>query len=276
MRKLFIYSFFILFLTPLTFINSAETINSGFIPGQIWYSSEKLVEGQNVNIHTAVWNGEKNPVTTKVEFYDKNVILGSREVVISPQELKNISIPWKITAGDHAISAKIISSSINISGKKEIVNLNQTETETDKQSVPVTTKDEKGNVISGNDIFKNQINKTGSKINDILPEGVNDNVSNIFAKIENFRVTSSIKLTENKKNTQKEIDFMKNEDQGKSENAKQKQNTEDGIKKPIYYIKLVLLTILVLIFTTKIVFYGLLVLIIFYILRFIYRKIRNR
>ena len=108
MRKLFIYSLLILFLTPVTFIYSAETMNSGLIPGQIWYSSEKLVEGQTVNIYTAVWNGGKNPITMKVEFYDKNVILGSREVVVDPFELKNVSIPWKITAGEHAISAKII------------------------------------------------------------------------------------------------------------------------------------------------------------------------
>ena len=106
MRKLFIYLFLILFLVPLTFTYGAETINSGLIPGQIWYSSEELTEGQTVNIHTAIWNGEKNPVTTKVEFYDKNVILGFREVVISPQELKNISIPWKITAGDHEFLLK--------------------------------------------------------------------------------------------------------------------------------------------------------------------------
>ncbi len=276
MRKLFIYSFLILFLTPLTFTYSAETINSGLIPGQIWYSSEELIEGQTVNIHTAVWNGEKNPVTTKVEFYDKNVILGSREIVVNPQELKNVSIPWKITSGEHSISAKIISSTINISGKKEVVNLNQTETGTDKQSVSVVSRDEKGNVVSGNDIVKNQINKTGSKINDILPDGVNDNVSNIFAKIEKFRMTSSIKLTENKKKTQEEINQFEKEELDKKETTKQKTNIEDGIKKPISYIKLVLLTILVLIFATKVVFYGLLVLIIFYILRFIYRKIRNR
>ncbi len=276
MRKLFIYLFLILFLTPVTFIYSTETINSGLIPGQIWYSSEKLVEGQTVNIYTAVWNGGKNPITMKVEFYDKNVILGSREVVVDPFELKNVSIPWKITAGEHAISAKIISSTINISGKTETVNLNQKETEADKHSISVVARDEKGNVVSGSDIVKNQISKTGSKINDILPDSLNDNVSNIFAKIENFRETMSVKLVNNKKKTQTEIDLIKSESSSGGENIKQKESIEDGIKKPISYIKLVILTILVLIFTTKVVFYGLLILIIFYILRFIYRKIRNR
>lgn len=276
MRKLFLYSLLILFLTPVTFIYSAETINSGLIPGQIWYSSEKLVEGQTVNIHTAVWNGEKNPITIKVEFYNKNVVLGSREVVVNPLELKNVSIPWKITAGEHAISAKIISSTINILGKTEIVNLNQKETKADKHSISVVVRDEKGNVVSSSGFVKNQISKTGSKINDILPDSVNDNVSNVFAKIEKFRETMSIKLVDNKKKTQTEIDLIKIRSSNGDENIKQKENIENGIKNPISYIKLVLLTILVLVFTTQFVFYGLLILIIFYILRFIYRKIRNR
>lgn len=276
MRKLFLYSLLILFLTPVTFIYSAETINSGLIPGQIWYSSEKLVEGQTVNIHTAVWNGEKNPITIKVEFYNKNVILGSREVVVNPLELKNVSIPWKITAGEHVISAKIISSTINILGKTEIVNLNQKETKADKHSISVVVRDEKGNVVSSSGFVKNQISKTGSKINDILPDSVNDNVSNVFAKIEKFRETMSIKLVDNKKKTQTEIDLIKIRSSNGDENIKQKENIENGIKNPISYIKLVLLTILVLVFTTQFVFYGLLILIIFYILRFIYRKIRNR
>jgi hypothetical protein len=276
MRKLFIYSFFILFLTPLTFTYGAETINSGFIPGQIWYSSEELIEGQTVNIHTAIWNGDKNSLTAKVEFYDKNVILGSREITVNSLELKNVSVPWKITSGDHVISAKVASSSSLISGKKEIINLKQGETEADKQSIPVFARDEKGNIISSNGIVKDQLNKTSSKIGSILPDKVNNNISNIFAKIEKFRQTSSLGLTESKKDAQKEIDLMKSENKDNVENIKQKENIEDGIKKPISYIKLVLLTILVLIFASQIIFYGLLVLIIFFILRFIYRKIRNR
>lgn len=276
MRKLFVYSFFILFLVPLTFTHGAETINSGFIPGQIWYSSEELIEGQTVNVHTAVWNGEKNPITAKVQFYDKNVILGFREVTLNSLELKDVSIPWKITSGEHQISAKIISSTINISGKKEIVNLNQAQTGTDRQSVPVVTKDEKGNIITSNDIVKNQINKTGSKINDILPDKVNDKVLNIFAKIEKFREASSLRLIENKKNTQEEINKIKKEELDKKEITNKKTNIEDGIRKPISYIKLVLLTILVFIFASRIVFYGLFILLLFFILRFLYRKIRNR
>ena len=107
MRKLFIYSFLILFLTPLTFTYGAEIINSGFIPGQIWYSSEELIEGQTVNIHTAIWNGEKNSITAKVEFYDKNVILGTRNIIVASETSKDVSISWKVTAGDHLISASI-------------------------------------------------------------------------------------------------------------------------------------------------------------------------
>jgi len=61
---------FTLFLSAPQYIEAVT--NTGFIPGQIWYSKEILVEGETVNIHTAVWNGEKESFMFKVEFYDKN------------------------------------------------------------------------------------------------------------------------------------------------------------------------------------------------------------
>ncbi len=276
MRKLFIYSFFILFLTPLTFTYGAETINSGFIPGQIWYSSEELIEGQTVNIHTAIWNGEKNLLTAKVEFYDKNVILGSREITVNSLEIKDVSVPWKITSGDHVISAKVTSSSFLVSGKKENITLNNVTTSNDKQFVSVSIKDTEGNSISGKDILKDKINKTGSGLNNIIPEKIRPSLINIFGGIDNFRNETYLKLNESKDRTKAELKLMKTQVKTVGESLNEKKNVEDAVKKPILNIKYFLLIILTFIFMSKIVFWGLFTIIIFLILRLIYRKIRNR
>lgn len=276
MKKIYIYLFLSLALIPGACIYAEEQVNSGFIPGQIWYSSQNLVEGQTVNIHTAIWNGDKNSLSAKVEFYDKNVILGSRDVVVNPLELKDISVPWKITSGDHTISAKITTSTTLVSGKKENITLENNTTSNDKQYVSVTIKDESGKAVSGQDIVKNKINQTGSDLDSIIPEKISPSLKNIFNKIDNFRNETYIKLALSKEETKNELKLIKNKVTTVEESKNDKSNIEDAVKKPITNIKLFLLIVLTLIFMVKIVFYALFVFFVFLILRFIYRKIRNR
>ena len=276
MRKYFLFLSIIISIISASSVYADVSNNSGFIPGQIWYSNEILVEGETVNIHTAVWNSEKETLSARVEFYDKNVILGSRDVVLSASELKDVYIPWKITSGDHIISAKIISSLATISGKKEKVVLNRNVTSSDKQFVSVVTKNSQGEPVSSSDVISNQISKTSSDLINILPDSVGTTVSGGVNTIDDLRSNTFSKVETVKKETQKEINLIKGQEEKTTKTVSNKTNIEDATKKPIAYIKLFLFTILSFIFGNKIIFYGLLILIIFYVLRAIYRKIRNR
>jgi len=60
MKKYFISLFVFLSVVFVMPVYAEVSAGSGFIPGQIWYSEESLIEGNTVNIHTAVWNGEKS------------------------------------------------------------------------------------------------------------------------------------------------------------------------------------------------------------------------
>lgn len=267
----------LLIFTILPFTTFAEVpSNSGFIPGQIWYSKDKLIEGETVNIHTAVWNSEKNSLSVKVEFYDKNVILGSRDVLLSASELKDVYIPWKVTSGDHTISAKIISSISTVSGKASKIVLIRNVTSTDKQFVSVVLKDDSGKTSSVSDSLKNKINETGENINDVVPEKVSDSVSNSFNVVEDFRSKTSDQINTARENTKNEIEVIKNDVKTPAEALDDVQNVQDAIKKPVTYLKLFFLNTLAFIFDNKIVFYGVSLLIVFYLGRFVYRKIRNR
>lgn len=268
MRKLFIYSFFILLLIPLSFIYSASTSNSGFIPGQIWYSNSNLVVGETVNIYTAVWNGNNEAISAKVEFYDKNVVLGSRDITVNPNELKEVSVSWKITAGDHLISAKIISSTQTISGKKESITLSNSTTSSDKKFVSVNKND--------NSDSNTNDDSSGGKLDDFFPEQADSFISDNLSGVEKFRIEMLNKTTALKNKTKNDIAIMESQVKTVAESLNEKKNLEDAVKQPIAHIKLILLSIIVFILATKVAFYGLLVIIIFYILRAIYRKIKNR
>ncbi len=255
---------------------AGELINSGFIPGQIWYSKDTLIEGDTVNIHSAVWNGEKESIIVKIEFYDKNVILGNREVVVNSMELRDIYVPWKITSGDHVISAKIISSLVTISGKKETVLLERNTTSNDRQFIEVVVKNSLGESVSQTDALKNQIGRTTSEISNIVPEEVSTTISGGFLSIDNLRDKTFTKVDSIRNETKKEINLLNDKEIVVNKNPENKSSIEDATKKPITYIKLFLFSILSFIFGSKIVFYGFIIAILFYFFRFIYRKIRNK
>jgi hypothetical protein len=281
MKKYFSFLIIVFsFLLPIFYINAA----TGFVPGQIWYSPETLTEGNTVKIHTVVWNGDKNNLQAKVEFYDKNVILGTRDITVLPEQLKEVNITWKVTAGDHTISAKIISSSVTTNGKKENVVLENNKTEENKVFVPVTIKKADGEIATSSDVLKNELDKAGAKIGDVVPESVSTPVAETFTKVDTFRDVTSTKINEAKKATEEEIKLLNNPDSKKVVDVKIKDNkvsiekevAPSSTDKPIAYIKLFFLSVVGLIFGNKIVFYGLIVIVLFFILRAIYRKIKHR
>lgn len=281
-------NFFIIVVFFLTFTKLVFADSSGFIPGQIWYSTSSMEVGDNVDIHTAVWNGESNTVSFKIEFYDHSVILGTKSISVKTKELKDISVPWKITAGNHLISAKIILSQINVNGKNEDILLDNNTTITDKKNILVK-------IPSNNSILDGD-----NKITNVL----STEISNSYVSIEDFRKNNLSKILDTKNKAKEEIEILNSSNKNsnslsndkidislsdskidgdkkidtniQSNKIEKTNNTIDGTQKPIAYIRLFLFSFLVFVFSSQVVFYLVLCLLVFYIIRFIYRKIHNR
>lgn len=275
MRKFL--SFLLLFYIISFSYSSAETLNeTGFIPGQIWYSKSELVEGETVKIYTAIWNNNNATLSAKVEFYDKNVILGTRDVSIPASSLREVYISWKITSGDHLISAKIISPSITEGNKKQSVILERSKTSSDKQFVPVVLNKKDGEVATSSDIIKSQIDKASSSIGDIIPNSIETPISQNINIIDKFRDNTFEDIQKIKSETKEKINSLEEKTKKQeNQNIKKSVAVDEATEKPIAYIKMFLLSILSFVFGSKIVFYLLLFFILFLFLRFIYRKIKR-
>lgn len=241
---------------------------SGFIPKQIWYSKEKLVEGETVEVHTPVWNGESDPVLVKVEFYSRDTLLGSRDVIIKPQELKDVSISWKVTAGEHLVSAKIVSSIVLIGEEKKSVSLRYTETNTDKLEV------EKEKIIPKENT-PGATNQETLISDGLLPEKATNIINNSYNSVDDFRSKTSDKLSITKDKAKEEVEIIKNTTSQK-ELAQKDKKIEDVVKKPFAYAKLFVISVLSFIFENKIIFYGLIILVVFFILKKIFQSFRHK
>ncbi|MDD3662631.1 MAG: hypothetical protein PHT84_02075 [Candidatus Pacebacteria bacterium] len=265
------YFFIAIVLTLLiSGVAFAETSNN-FILDQVWYSNDLPKEGETIKIYTAIWNGNNDSLAVKVEFYDKNVILGTRDVVVAPQKIQEVSVSWKVTKGDHSISAKVLSATLSTKDGKKAVNLDPKETNTDRKFISVVVDKDNGEPVSGDEIAKGEINKFGEKIEGMVPESVNETVKESIGYFDVFRTQTLTKILDSKENTELKISEYEEESSGLKP-----QTLESATERPIAQVKLFFLKILKFIFENKSVFYALIIITLFYVLRSLYRKIRNR
>ena len=278
---------FLLFFGLVSSFSNIALASTGFIPGQIWYSTESFKEGDVVKIYTVVWNGESDTLDAKVDFFNDKILLGTRDISVSPGATKQVSISWRVTSGNNTIFAKITSSYLG--QNREILSLKNKETDKDTFFVPMVIITESGEEVSSGKIIENQINKTTAKILESIPESVSEPTYSFFEKVDSFREGNLVKIEENKDNSKeiiesyKILDSEKKEEDNKTKeidvSSKEKENDSDNndfeVKRPLEYIKFFFLSVFALIFKYKIIFYGIILLIVFGLIKFIYRKIRN-
>lgn len=267
--------FVIIFLLSIGQVSYAATDNNvGFVENGVWYSQTPKVEGDNVDIHTAIWNGTTNEVKAHIEFYDSTLLLGARDVTLAPNTLSDVRIGWKVTAGDHSISAKISKSSSITDGKSTTISIENNSVESLRINIS-----KKVAVTSGADT---PIDTIAKKVASSLPAQVAAPVTHTALSIDTFRENTKESIDLNIKSTNEKIVELntpvKKSTTDKTAKTSKASATDSlsGTEKPIAYVELFFLSIASFIFTQKVIFYGLGVLILFFILRFIFRLIRRR
>lgn len=248
----------------------AQSSNTGFVSGNIWYSKDPFDEGDKIKIYTFVFNPDNRELSGTVIFFDKTVLLGKKDFTVSAKSANDISVDWTVTAGDHTIFGKIENAKFLISaGKYQEVYL--AENETEKSSRTVSKK-----------IVSKTTDTTGTSVSDIAktiqektPDFIIKPITSSVDILETFREdlnTSSENKKEELKNEIKELDNPNLTVKLSKDNTTIKTDTNSFLK-PFKYIQIFFLTIFSFIVSNKILFYGLILVILFFILRFIWKKI---
>lgn len=256
----------------------AKASNAGFVSANtnIWYSKDPFEEGDIVKIYTIIFNPDKRELSGTVSFFDKTVFLGKKNFTVPANGVKDISVNWTATVGDHSIFGKIEGARFLVSANKyEDVYLNDGETEKSNRAVSKKIIPAKDNPTTNTDT-SDKINNTSlssiENIQQIIKEGTPDfiakPISSTANAIDGFREGVGA-MSENKKELIKaELVTLNNN------NTSTKANTStSSILKPFKYIEIFFLGLFSFIFNNKFMFYGLLAIIIFFLVRFIWRKI---
>lgn len=285
-KKTIITLFLIFTLLPICKIY-AQSSNAGFVPGNIWFSIDPFEEGDKIKIYTVIFNPDSRELSGTVIFFDNSVFLGKKDFVAPAKSIKDVSIDWTAAAGTHNIFGKIENAKFLISKEKyEEVYLAGNKTEESIRTVnkkiilkAADTTDTIKNSGSIIDSISTVSSKSIENVEKIIAEKTPDSVAKPIALtasiVEEFRSNTGT-ASKNKK------EEVKNKIQALNDNPALNSITDSKISsaistnkflKPFKYIELFFFTFLSFIFNNKFIFYGILITIIFLILRYVWRLI---
>jgi len=276
--------FLLLVLMPLYF-SSAQTSNAGFIPGNIWYSKDPFAEGDTIKIFTLIYNPDVRQLTGTVYFFDKTTFLGNKTFSVSGGGVQDVSINWLVTAGDHTIFAQIQNAKFLISnGTYQDATLSGIKTSESSRNVPKTILPISTTSSVGNSTDTSSGIDIQNFVKENTPQIVSTTIGNTTNAVEGFRQDVGTSLENAKTSVQTDINNL-NAKKTTAGSAGQKntinKNTaatgtipsNQGVfLKPFKYTELFALSLFSTIFNNKYIFYGLIVLVIFFIMRFVVRK----
>ncbi len=281
MRKLGIILFLILSIFPIGRIH-AQSSNVGFVSGNIWYSKDPFEEGDKIKIYTLIFNPDKRELSGTVVFFDKTVFLGKKDFIVPAGGVRDIFVNWTVTVGDHKIFGNIQESKFLVSkGVYEDVYLSSSETEKSERTVSkkIIPEIPKPSSTADIDDIENKdggVSGTIQSIQETIKEGTPDFIAKpILATVnavDGFR-TNIGTLSNNKR------DEVKAEIEAFSDNKNNTKILSDSkinsnkLLKPFKYVELFFFGLSSFIFNNKLIFYGISVVILFFSVRFILRKI---
>lgn len=278
LKNIFLTSLLFFSLSPL--VISAQATNTGFVPGNIWYSLDPFSEGDKIKIYTLIFNPDPRELSGTVKFFDDDILLGKKDFKVSGKEIKDVSIDWTVTVGKHKVFGKIENAKFLVStGKYEETTLSGNQTEESIRNVKkkiIPEKDQAPTSSVANGIgstiesIQNSVSNIPTLVRGTIPESVSKPVVLGASTLENFRKYIATGAKNKKKAVNAEIENLKKSDTPKDPDAK--LNT-DALLKPLKYIELFAFALAAFVFDSRIIFYGLLLVILFFLLRYIKRKI---
>jgi hypothetical protein len=277
--------FLLVFLIPFYF-NTAGTSAAGFIPGNIWYSKESLSEGEKIKVYTMIYNNDSRKLSGTVFFFNKTTFLGNKDFVVEGNGLRDVSIDWTVTAGENLIFGQIQNAKfLNSNNTYENASLSGTKTLESKNTISkkinliTETNQEEG--VSQGSIINTIVPSVENFIKENTPEIVSEKIEEATNKVEEFRKNVAIISEEKKEEVSREIKNIENSKTASISELKERANeggkldaiNKETFLKPFKYTELFALSLFSGIFNNKYIFYGLIVLIIFFVLRFVVKKI---
>lgn len=278
----------ILFASPV-FSAGPAIDNAGFVQSNIWYSKDPFYVGDKIRIYTVIFNGSAYDLSGAVEFLDNGAFIGKADFALaSGGRVRDLWVDWKATEGKHTITARfanVISDGPN--GKQSAVlgsaeaGKSERVVEMDPVAKAAQVKIDEAKDAEASARASAKVENLIQTVSEVIPLPVKEGVSSGKAFIEEFRIGEAYQLKLAKENKQKEIANIKaDEAKALASGVKTVRSQTDAMintaEKPFAYVLLALFTIGQYIFQWQILFYGVLLYVLYRLIRFVARRVWNR
>lgn len=108
--------FTIIFSLVFPILSFAQSANIGIVDG-IWFSDDIFFAGDPIRIYTAIQNNSGEDIQGRVEFFDNDISIGSKEFTTLNNRLSEVWLDAIITEGTHDYSVAITEAAINKPGE---------------------------------------------------------------------------------------------------------------------------------------------------------------
>ncbi len=284
--SIFLSVFFalLLFLVPGAPHARAAT---GFVDSPLLLSPESPQDGDTVTLSVLFHNAESEPISGSVLFYDGQTLLDKKAVSIDPGAVDIASTTFVIQAGIHTFSATMSSiDETDSTGKQQVVVIPNSTVKlpadlvTRKIAPPVAQADGSSDdsADSSSSVILDKVDAAQNAVLNAVPAGAKTAVTSSVTSVDGWRTSVAASLTSSANAANASIQAGKKIDAanaalkpGKKPEAKP-ATADDG---PFSVLKYVVLAGLAFFFSTPLVFYlgGLIIL--YLIIRFIFRRIRK-
>ncbi len=263
----------------------ATPVNIGFVQNPIWYSKDPFVEGDTVRIYTFLFNPGPGVFSGTVDFYDESVVLGTKTFSLAKGAASDISISWKVTAGDHKISAKIISPKMALDGKTQPVVLVNATTDVDKRFIQKKVVVQPSGKTAATSDSKNEAPSLGDSADKVITRADDYVVEKtkstpFFQSVDNFRADNAETFTDDQIRVKTRLDNPEEVKKGTSVTLTDKGEVQtktsipEQFRRPLDYVSLFFYSLFAFIFHHAAIFYGCIILVAFLIFRWLFRLIR--
>jgi hypothetical protein len=238
------------FITMLLFLTPSLALGTGFVPDAIWISDESPQHGDVVDIFVTIFNSEDINLQGTVNYYDDDLLLGEVPITVSSNSAKLVPLSWEATQGDRVIFARFVKSNGAPEETKKL------RFKVKKPVIP-STQENNSNLeggTTGENGFKDLAGEAGVIASDLAEDG--------FEIAEGGREASSDFL-QDKKNQAEESKAVLLAGEGNNEDSEFSYNA----KKIALVMLIWLLSALIFITGSKIIFYVSILLIITLIIR---------
>ena len=263
----------------------AQNSNAGFVPANIWYSEDPFEEGDKVKIYTVIFNPDSRQLSGSVIFFNNSVFLGKKDFMAEAKSVKDVYLDWTATAGEHSIFGKIENAKFLVSpGKYEEVYLAENETSkssrtVSKKIIPEAAEAETDTTPSPifnivNALTSEPLKDIGGIIGNNTPEFIARPALATAGAIEEVRSSTGAALKTKREKIKEDIRAL---DAKTGEPVSESSSLEaepSQFLKPFKYTELFALALFSTTFNNKFIFYSLLALVVFFLLRYLVKRVR--